>query len=56
MSKNEVENCFEKGELKKVTKNARFAAQDVGQAEFFLNEAFDLIKIKKRGDGYYCAL
>jgi len=45
---NEVEDCFEKGLLKKTEKNKRIALQDISQAEFFLNEAFDLINLKKK--------
>jgi len=45
---NEVESCFEKGLLKKTEKNRRIALQDVNQAEFFLNEAFDLINLNKK--------
>ncbi len=43
----EVDDCFEKGLLKKTTKSKRLALQDLAQAEFFLNESFDLINIKK---------
>jgi len=42
-----VDDCFEKGLLKKGIKSKRFALQDLTQAEFFLNESFDLINIKK---------
>jgi len=41
---NEVDKCFEKGLLKKITKNNNLALQDIEQAEFFLNESFDLLK------------
>ncbi|MFA4855080.1 MAG: HEPN domain-containing protein [archaeon] len=44
----EVDDCFEKGLLKKITPSKNLAFQDIKQAEFFLDEAFDLIKIKKR--------
>ncbi len=44
----EVDNCFEKGLLKKITKNTNLALQDIEQAEFFLNESFDLLKINKK--------
>lgn len=47
-SLNELEECFEKGLLKKIQKNKGFALQDIKQAEFFLNEAYDLIHIKKK--------
>ena len=43
----EVDECFEKGLLKRITKSKSLALQDISQAEFFLNEAFDLINIKK---------
>lgn len=44
----ELEACFEKGLLKKIAPNKSLAFQDLKQAEFFLDEAFDLIKIKKK--------
>ncbi|MBI2529524.1 MAG: HEPN domain-containing protein [Candidatus Diapherotrites archaeon] len=44
----EVDECFEKGLLKRITKSKSLALQDMNQAEFFLNEAFDLINIKKK--------
>lgn len=43
----EVDECFEKGLLKKIEKNKKIALGDVLQAEFFLNEGFDLIHLKK---------
>ena len=45
---NEVDACFEKGLLKKTAKSKRLALQDLAQAEFFLNESFDLINFKKK--------
>lgn len=44
----EVDNCFEKGLLKKGIKSRELALQDIAQAEFFLNESFDLINLQKR--------
>jgi len=44
----EVQDCFEKGLLKKTAKNKNLALQDLQQAEFFLNEAFDLLSLKKK--------
>lgn len=44
----EADDCFEKGLLKKITPNKNLAFQDIKQAEFFLDEALDLIKIKKK--------
>ena len=44
----EVDDCFEKGLLKKGMKSKRLALQDLAQAEFFLNESFDLINIQKK--------
>ncbi|MEW6294673.1 MAG: HEPN domain-containing protein [Candidatus Diapherotrites archaeon] len=44
----ELEECFRKGELKKIPENKAFASDDLKQAEFFLNEAYDLIEIKKK--------
>lgn len=44
----EMDKCFEKGLLKRTAKSKNLALQDIGQAEFFLNEAFDLIEMAKR--------
>ena len=44
----EVDACFEKGLLKKGIRSRRFALQDLSQAEFFLNESFDLINLQKK--------
>ena len=44
----EVDDCFEKGLLKKTFKSKKLALQDIMQAEFFLNESFDLINLKKK--------
>lgn len=44
----EVDDCFEKGLLKKTAKSKSIALQDLAQAEFFLNESFDLINIGKK--------
>lgn len=44
----EVDDCFEKGLLKKTEKNKTLALEDIQQAEFFLNESFDLININKK--------
>lgn len=44
----EVDDCFEKGLLKKAAKSKRLALQDLEQADFFLNEAFDLIDLHKK--------
>lgn len=44
----ELKDCFEKGLLKKINKNKILALQEINQAEFFLNEAFDLIELKKK--------
>lgn len=34
--------------LKKIEKSTKFSTQDLKQAEFFLNEAYDLINLKKK--------
>lgn len=44
----EVENCFEKGLLKKCEKSKTMALQDIEMAEFFLNEGYDLIDLGKK--------
>ncbi|MFH1256774.1 MAG: HEPN domain-containing protein [Candidatus Diapherotrites archaeon] len=43
-----MDDCFEKGLLKKTGKSRKLALDDLKQAEFFLNEAFDLLNIKKK--------
>lgn len=48
MSLSEVDECFEKGLLKRTAKSGQFALQDIKQAEFFLNESFDLIEMDKK--------
>ncbi|MFH1751536.1 MAG: HEPN domain-containing protein [archaeon] len=44
----QVKDCFEKGLLKKTSKSKTLALQDLEQSEFFLNEGFDLIELKKK--------
>ncbi|MDO8627604.1 MAG: HEPN domain-containing protein, partial [Candidatus Diapherotrites archaeon] len=44
----EMDKCFEQGLLKKTEKSKTFALSDIKQAEFFLNESFDLLNLKKR--------
>ena len=44
----ELEECFEKGLLKRTEQNNTFAALDIKQAEFFLEEAFDMIELNKK--------
>ena len=44
----EVDDCFKKGLLKKGIKSRKLALQDISQAEFFLNEGFDLIGLRKK--------
>ncbi|MBU0662227.1 MAG: HEPN domain-containing protein [Candidatus Diapherotrites archaeon] len=48
MDLTEVDECFEKGLLKEGARSKKFALQDIAQAEFFLNESFDLISIQKK--------
>lgn len=43
-----IQECLEKGLLKKALKSKKLALQDLKQAEFFLNEAYDLIVLKKK--------
>ncbi len=45
---NELKDCFNKGLLKETEKSRNLALQDISQSEFFLNEAFDLINLKKK--------
>ncbi|MFH0954873.1 MAG: HEPN domain-containing protein [Candidatus Micrarchaeota archaeon] len=45
---NPLDDCFAKGLLKKTPKNITLAKEDLKQAEFFLNEAEDLLKLKKK--------
>ncbi len=47
----EVDECFKRGLLKRTIKSSSLAMQDIKQAEFFLNEALDLINLKKREMG-----
>lgn len=47
----EVDQCFERGLLKRTAKSKSIAMQDIKQAEFFLNEAHDLINLKKKEMG-----
>lgn len=44
----EVEECFQKGLLKKTEKNKAFALQDLKRAEFFLKEASELAELGKK--------
>ncbi|MFH1586319.1 MAG: HEPN domain-containing protein [Candidatus Diapherotrites archaeon] len=44
----EVARCFKEGLLKRTAKSRNLALQDITQAEFFLNESFDLINLKKK--------
>ena len=46
--KEALNECFDKGLLKKIDKNKKFALQDLIQAKFFLNEAEDLIELDKK--------
>lgn len=45
---NPLDECFSKGLLKKTPKNKALAQEDLRQAGFFLNEAEDLLKLKKK--------
>ena len=42
------DECFEKGLLKKDASNTDLAKKSLKQAEFFLNETEDLIKLNKK--------
>lgn len=43
-----LEDCFAKGLFKKTAKSKTLALQDIKQAEFFLGEAVDLVRFKKK--------
>ncbi len=44
MRKSKVDECFEKGLLKKIRPNLKYAEQSMKQAEHFLDEAHELIE------------
>jgi uncharacterized protein (UPF0332 family) len=45
---NEINECFEKGLLKRTIPKSRDSQKDIKQAEHFLEEAYDLIELDKK--------